>query len=154
MTAEPITSTEITKLIIRLEDPHVKRGSGDDGLRIIVVDDEDTKFALFWAPKVETIDQILEANPHLRQLASVATVEKYGSIGVVGRPIRDDIVHATLAVFAVFFPDIPELEPIGRTVDDVTKAQIKKAKARTEETAVKILDENIKRGMGPRGWGG
>lgn len=158
---ETITSAEIYELIPRLGDPHIKIGGGEDGLRIIIVDGEDTKFGLFWAPKVETIDQIFDANPHWRQKPGsiAATVGEYGAIGgVFGRPLdtehSDDIANAVITLFAVCFPDIPELEAVRQTFGDFRKAQIEKAKARAEEAAAKVLLENMKRGGGSQGWGG
>ncbi len=160
MKTEPITAAEIFGLTLRLEDPHVKLGGGNEGLKIIMVDEGDTIFGLFWAPKAETIKQYFDAKPaSYDRPGFIATITGHGAIGGTSNRSfdgehRDDITKATLTLFAFYFPDIPELEALGQTFDDFVKHQIEKMTASAEEAAAKVLHENVKRGAGPRGWGG
>lgn len=132
---EPITVDEIIKLKDRPEDPQIQTAFGENGLKIIAVEDDEgyTAYVLFWAPDPKTIELYICESP-LQELKTVfiKTIKGFGAVGmasghVIDDELRTNIAKSALIPFAFIFR-IPELaEKLNEMAQDLQEAKMEVA---------------------------
>lgn len=131
---EPITVAEISELVHRAGDPHITLAVGGEGLRIIIVDDDEknARYVLLWAPNPETINQFCCENLPRPKTVFTKTIKGFGAVGMVSNHAIDDELHMGIAKialiqFALMFR-IPELtEKLNGMAQDLHEAKMEVA---------------------------